>query len=177
MEHSEEAYSSLRQLRRLGRYHSKRVIYGLVGLTVCMGIIILALLFRPTPQNTIREIKEEAENDLIFFYPTVGIPIPGTKYNSTPVSRSDLDQFDNEINELLKPYNDTNCNIDRVGEGQSDGGYLICTNFLNNIEGLVNLGINGYDQLGCNLTHIKSVPNYQFDCTNPTIPLCDNKNG
>jgi hypothetical protein len=82
---------------------------------------------------------------------------------------------------LLKPYNDTNCNLERIGidtsEKDNDGGYLLCSNMFDNIEGIINLGINGKDGLGCNLTNMKPVPNYQFDCTNPIVPACDNNLG
>lgn len=48
-------------------------------------------------------------DDLTFSYPTVGIPIPGKKYNNTKVEQKDLSKFDDEINRLFKPFNDTNC--------------------------------------------------------------------
>ena len=35
----------------------------------------------------------------------MGIPVPGKSYNNTIVERKDLDIFDEEINQLFKPYN------------------------------------------------------------------------
>ena len=44
-------------------------------------------------------------DDDTFSFATVGIPVPGRKYNATRVEPKDLEAFDNEINELFKPYN------------------------------------------------------------------------
>ena len=38
-------------------------------------------------------------------YPTVGVPKPGLTYNFTRVEDKDLIHFDQEANELFKPYN------------------------------------------------------------------------
>jgi hypothetical protein len=39
-------------------------------------------------------------------------------------------------------------------------------------EALVNIGINGYDNIGCNIMIDNSIPNYQYDCTNFWVPFC-----
>jgi hypothetical protein len=45
---------------------------------------------------------------------------------------------------------DTDCEFARYGDEWSpDGGYVICKNFLNVSEGIINIGINGYDNFGC----------------------------
>lgn len=43
--------------------------------------------------------------ELTFSYPTVGIPVPGNKYNSTKVAEKDLAAFDEELLRILKPFN------------------------------------------------------------------------
>ena len=59
-----------------------------------------------------------------------------------------------------------------------DGGYVLCTNFFYQSEAMVNIGIAGTDELGCEITTKKKVmPNYQYDCTNLIQPVCrTNKN-
>lgn len=59
----------------------------------------------------------------------------------------------------------------------ADGGYLICKNFVSGAEGIINVGINGYDNLGCTLSTLWPLANYQYDCTNPTKPQCATNNG
>ena len=49
--------------------------------------------------------ENHRHDDETFSYPTVGVPVPGKKYNNTKVEPKDLEAFDNEINELFKPYN------------------------------------------------------------------------
>lgn len=52
----------------------------------------------------------------------------------------------------------------------------MCKNFLERSEGLINVGINGYDQFGCDLTTAHPMGNYQYDCTNPSRPACKTNN-
>ena len=141
-------------------------------LSIFLSICLIAVIMKPQSNTSQCPIDINSYNQfdyMVFDYPTVGIPIPGNTYNSTRVSSQDIDAFDQEINRMLKPYNDTNCDFVRIGNqpNQNDGGYLICKNAVNNIEAVVNLGINGEDQFGCDLTTLKKVPNHQFDCTNP----------
>lgn len=37
----------------------------------------------------------------------------------------------------------------------------------------MNIGINGQDALGCQISTGNSIPNYQYDCTNPAVPVCE----
>lgn len=66
---------------------------------------------------------------------------------------------------------DTNCDFKRVGD-YGDGGYLICDNFVNNSEAMVNLGIQGFDNFGCEFVSLYKKINYQFDCTDEHLPIC-----
>jgi hypothetical protein len=54
---------------------------------------------------------------------------------------------------------------------------VICKNFISSSEGVVNVGINGYDNFGCEVTTVKQMPNYQYDCTNPAQPRCGTNGG
>lgn len=42
-------------------------------------------------------------------YPTMGLPVPGKPFNSTRVKNEELAAFDEAVDELFKPYNDTDC--------------------------------------------------------------------
>ena len=53
---------------------------------------------------------------------------------------------------------------------------MICENFLEKSEALVNIGIAGTDNFGCQVTTEKIMPNYQYDCTNPRAPFCQGNN-
>jgi len=65
----------------------------------------------------------------------------------------------------------------RIGNQGSDGGYLICKNFVKDCEGMINIGISGEDSFGCHLSTMKLMPNNMYDCTNPAITSCPtNKN-
>ncbi len=44
-------------------------------------------------------------NEVVFDYPTVGIPVPGKRYNSTKVKPEDMHIFDQTFLDLFKPYN------------------------------------------------------------------------
>jgi hypothetical protein len=58
-----------------------------------------------------------------------------------------------------------------------EGGYLTCKNFLNRSEAIVNIGINGFDGLGCGVSAEAKIPNYQYDCMNPKETPCPQNNG
>jgi hypothetical protein len=64
----------------------------------------------------------------------------------------------------------------RVGNDQ-DGGYIVCDNFFNQSEALLNFGIEGRDSFGCDITSRYPMPNYQYDCTTNVIPTCETNNG
>lgn len=62
----------------------QRVVYPLVVIIIILLIVILEGSAGETKKQT-DSIKEEDE--FIFDYPTIGIPIPGKIYNSTPVAK------------------------------------------------------------------------------------------
>ena len=59
----------------------------------------------------------------------------------------------------------------------NDGGYLICQNLVKYSEGIINIGISGYDNFGCQLSTIKSMSNNMYDCTNARVPPCSTNSG
>lgn len=70
---------------------------------------------------------------------------------------------------------DTDCEL--AGYGEGEGRYFVCKNFLSHSEGMINIGIDGEDSFGCQLTTVESMVNYQYDCTNPKEPVCETNNG
>ena len=65
----------------------------------------------------------------------------------------------------------------RVGNQRSDGGYLICKNFVGGSEGMINIGVSGEDSFGCGLSTLHAMPNNMYDCTNPAVPACSTNQG
>ena len=43
--------------------------------------------------------------------------------------------------------------------------YLTCKNYFDRAEAFVNIGINGFDALGCEITTEYPMDNFQYDCT------------
>lgn len=42
---------------------------------------------------------------------------------------------------------------------------------------MINLGIDGTDDFGCDLSAKYNIPNYQYDCTNQIRPQCSKNRG
>lgn len=42
---------------------------------------------------------------------------------------------------------------------------------------MINIGVNGFDNYGCEVTSLKKIPNYQYDCVNPTPTDCSTNGG
>ena len=76
------------------------------------------------------------------------------------------------MGEYLKPYNDTNCILERMGNKNSDGGYAYCNNLMADTTALINLGIEGRDLFGCDIVRKHQIKNYQYDCTSTSKPQC-----
>ena len=70
---------------------------------------------------------------------------------------------------------DTNCELERYGDF-ADGGYLLCKNLMDLSVSLINLGVEGRDFFGCQLTTAFPMANYQYDCTNGQRPTCPTNN-
>ena len=72
---------------------------------------------------------------------------------------------------LLKPVALSNCTLERFGEPH-DGGYLLCANLLEAVQGGYSYGISGYDQWGCDVSRKLGVPVHQYDCFDTRQPAC-----
>lgn len=56
-----------------------------------------------------------------------------------------------------------------------EGGYVICKNWIKDSQGIVNIGINGFDAFGCQVSAEGNFINEQYDCYNLTeTPCADN---
>jgi hypothetical protein len=73
--------------------------------------------------------------------------------------------------ELVQPVKLSNCELKRFGEPH-DGGYVACTNLLNDVKSGYSYGISGYDKWGCDISSQLQVPVHQYDCFNPKRPVC-----
>ena len=71
----------------------------------------------------------------------------------------------------LQPIALANCDLKRFGE-VNDGGYLLCGNLLGAVKGGYSYGISGYDGWGCQVAKELNVKVHQYDCFNPTVPVC-----
>jgi hypothetical protein len=71
----------------------------------------------------------------------------------------------------LQPIALTNCDLKRFGEA-NDGGYLVCANLLGGVKSAYSYGISGYDGWGCQVATNLSVKVHQYDCFDPTVPVC-----
>src|SRR5918992_1279055 len=72
---------------------------------------------------------------------------------------------------LLTPVALSNCTLERFGEPH-DGGYLLCANLLEAVQGGYSYGISGYDQWGCDVSRKLGVPVHQYDCFDTRQPAC-----
>ena len=73
--------------------------------------------------------------------------------------------------QLLRPVPLTNCQLERFGETY-DGGYLLCSNLLTDVQAGYSYGISGYDKWGCDVSAARRVPVHQYDCFNTNRPVC-----
>src|SRR5918994_4781972 len=92
-------------------------------------------------------------------------------YVSTPGGRFATSQQRQALFEMLQPVALSNCQLERFGEAH-DGGYLMCSNLLGDVESGYSYGINGYDKWGCDISEKFKVPVHHYDCFNTTQPAC-----
>jgi hypothetical protein len=71
----------------------------------------------------------------------------------------------------IQPMKLANCELERFGEPH-DGGYLLCRNLLGDVKSAYSYGISGYDQWGCDVSTRLDVRVHQYDCFNPSRPVC-----
>jgi hypothetical protein len=57
------------------------------------------------PTSGKHDLQFHDHPEFTFSYPTVGVPVPGNKFNFTKVPKEKLAEYDRTINEFFKPYN------------------------------------------------------------------------
>ncbi len=77
-----------------------------------------------------------------------------------------------ELLEEVWPVALTNCTLERIGK-QNDGGYLMCGNLLGDVRSAYSYGIAGEDSWGCDVSKRGKVIVHQYDCFDPTRPVCE----
>jgi len=71
----------------------------------------------------------------------------------------------------LQPVALTNCELKRFGEA-NDGGYVLCANLLDSVQGGYSYGISGYDGWGCQVSRDLKIKVHQYDCFDLHEPVC-----
>jgi hypothetical protein len=90
------------------------------------------------------------------------------------VSRGEAAEADRIRTELfaeVQPIALANCDLKRFGEA-NDGGYLLCGNLLGSVKAGYSYGISGYDGWGCQVSRDLNIKVHQYDCFDPTEPIC-----
>jgi hypothetical protein len=72
----------------------------------------------------------------------------------------------------LQPVALKNCTFKRFGSA-NDGGYLMCENLIEPLDGAYSYGIGTNDDWGCELSRRYHVPVQQYDCFDPARPTCN----
>jgi hypothetical protein len=72
----------------------------------------------------------------------------------------------------LQPVTLRNCTLARVGSAH-DGGYLMCGNLLEGSGAAYSYGIGPKDDWGCSVSTEHKVTTRQYDCFDPSRPVCD----
>jgi len=72
---------------------------------------------------------------------------------------------------LVQPIRLANCDLARFGE-DTDGGYLMCGNLLEEVQVGYSYGIGGYDSWGCEVSTRLDVAVHQYDCFDLRRPAC-----
>ena len=73
--------------------------------------------------------------------------------------------------EELRPVSLKNCTLRRFGS-RHDGGYLMCENLIDGVEAAYSYGVGPNDEWGCDVSTRYRVPVQQYDCFDPTRPVC-----
>jgi len=71
----------------------------------------------------------------------------------------------------IRPVTLENCEWERFG-GKSDGGYLMCSNLMENAEILYSYGIGGGDGWACDVSKVTGLSVHQYDCFDLRRPAC-----
>jgi len=74
--------------------------------------------------------------------------------------------------EELRPVSLKICMLGRFGSTY-DGGYLMCENLIDGLESAYSYGVGPNDEWGCDVSTRYRVPVHQYDCFDPTRPVCE----
>jgi hypothetical protein len=77
-----------------------------------------------------------------------------------------------EILTELQPVVLKNCTLKRFGSA-NDGGYLMCENLIEPLDGAYSYGVGRNDDWGCEVSRRYRVPVHQYDCFDPARPTCN----
>ncbi|MGA2447972.1 MAG: hypothetical protein ABTD50_04770 [Polyangiaceae bacterium] len=72
----------------------------------------------------------------------------------------------------IRPVRLKNCTMKRFGHPH-DGGYVMCSNLLGQVQSAYSYGIEGRDEWGCDIARQAGVPVHEYDCFDPRRPVCD----
>jgi len=86
----------------------------------------------------------------------------------TPAQR----EWNGQILQLIKPVKLNDCTIKRFGS-DGDGGYLACSEAPVPVEGVYSYGIQGRDELGCDVATHLNAQLFQFDPFDRRAPNCE----
>ena len=71
----------------------------------------------------------------------------------------------------IRPVRLSNCTLERFGSPH-DGGYLLCSNLLDQVKSAYSYGISGDDNWGCDVAKRYQIPVHQYDCFDLRRPGC-----
>jgi hypothetical protein len=86
--------------------------------------------------------------------------------------RSAARKLREEILTELQPVALKNCTLKRFGSA-NDGGYLMCENLIEPLDGAYSYGVGRNDDWGCEVSRRYRVPVHQYDCFDPARPTCN----
>jgi hypothetical protein len=72
----------------------------------------------------------------------------------------------------LQPVALKNCTLKRFGSA-NDGGYLMCENLIEPLDTGYSYGVGPNDDWACEVSRRYQVPVHEYDCFDPTKPICD----
>lgn len=75
----------------------------------------------------------------------------------------------------LQPVSLKNCTLKRFGSPY-DGGYLMCENLIDGLAAAYSYGVGWNDDWGCDVSTQYRVRVHQYDCFDPTRPVCTTGN-
>jgi hypothetical protein len=80
-------------------------------------------------------------------------------------------QIRQSLFEELRPVALRNCTLGRYGSA-FDGGYLMCENLVQDLGAAYSYGVGPNDDWGCDVSTRYHVTTHQYDCFDPSRPVC-----